>query len=280
MTRELSFVDHGRDLDQNRYVYAVVSRRARGLSVGINLNPDKVCNFDCPYCQVDRTTPGGSSEIDVPVLAEELDDLLGRVQEGTLWQHPLFATAAPGLRRLVDIAFAGDGEPTTPKEFPAAAQAVKDLRDRRGLDVPLRLITNATLLDRPRVKSGLLLFDELWCKLDAGTEGYFQKVDGTRFPFRKVLDNLLATARERPIVIQSMFLTWEGAGPVEAEVEAYAERLRDIVAGGGHIDLVQVYTVARRPADARVGALTDARLEEIAARVRAQGLRAEVYGAG
>jgi wyosine [tRNA(Phe)-imidazoG37] synthetase (radical SAM superfamily) len=279
MPRELSFVDHGRDLDHNRYVYAVVSRRARGLSVGVNLNPDKVCNFDCPYCQVDRTTPGGAAEIDVPMLGEELDHLLDRVQDGTLWEHPLFATAPPHLRQVVDIAFAGDGEPTTPREFPAAAQATKERRDRRGLGVPMRLITNATMLDRPRVKAALALFDELWCKLDAGTEGYFHRVDGTSFPFRKVLDNLLATARERPIVVQSMFLTWEGAGPDEAEIEAYVERLRDILAGGGRIDLVQVYTVARRPSDPRVGALHDLRLDEIATRVRAAGLRAEVYGA-
>jgi wyosine [tRNA(Phe)-imidazoG37] synthetase (radical SAM superfamily) len=280
MARALSFVDHGRDLDQNRYVYAVVSRRARGLSVGVNLNPDKVCNFDCPYCQVDRTTPGGSAAIDLPVLAAELGDLLGRAQDGTLWQHPLFATAVPGQRRLVDIAFAGDGEPTSPKEFPAASQAARELRDRLGLTVPLRLITNATLLDRPRVKTALAFFDELWCKLDAGTAGYFHRVDGTRFPFRKVLDNLLATSRERPIVVQSLFLTWEGRGPVEAEVEAYAARLREIVAGGGQIDRVQVYTVARKPADTRVGSLTEARLEEIAAHVRALGLCADVYGAG
>ena len=279
MARALSFADHARDLDRNRYVYAVASRRARGLSVGVNLNPDKVCNFDCPYCQVDRTIPGGSAEIEVEVLAEELRDLLGRAQAGTLWRHPLFTTVAPDLRRLADIAFAGDGEPTSPKEFPAAAQAAREVRDRLGLTVPLRLITNSTLLDRPRVKGALAAFDELWCKLDAGTESYFQKVDGTRFPFRKVFDNLLATARERPIVIQSLFLTWEGAGPDEGEIEAYAERLREIVAGGGRIDLVQVYTVARRPADPRVGSLTDVRLEAIAARVRALGLRAEVYGA-
>jgi wyosine [tRNA(Phe)-imidazoG37] synthetase (radical SAM superfamily) len=280
MARALSFADHGRDLDQNRYIYAVVSRRARGLSVGVNLNPDKVCNFDCPYCQVDRTTPGGSARINVPTLAAELDDLLARVQDESLWNHPLFATAAPGLRHLVDIAFAGDGEPTSPKEFGEAARVVRELRDRRGLLAPLRLITNATLLDRPRVKATLPFFDELWCKLDAGTEGYFHLVDGTKLPFRKVLDNLLETARARPIVVQSMFLTWEGAGPIASEVEAYTARLRDVVDGGGAIDLVQIYTVARKPADPRVGSLADARLEEIAFRVRALGLRAEVFGAG
>ena len=46
--RRLDFTDHRRDLGENRYVYAVVSRRAGGLSIGVNLNPDKVCNFDCP----------------------------------------------------------------------------------------------------------------------------------------------------------------------------------------------------------------------------------------
>jgi len=178
----------------------------------------------------------------------------------------------------VDVALAGDGEPTTPYEFPAAARAARKALHRSGLEVPLRLLTNATMLDRPRVRAALPLFDELWCKLDAGTESYFHRVDGTRLPFRKILDNLLGVARERPIVIQSMFPTLEGAGPQEAEIEAYAGRLREILDRGGRIDLVQVYTVARRPADARVGALTAERLERIAERVRAEGLRAEVYG--
>jgi wyosine [tRNA(Phe)-imidazoG37] synthetase (radical SAM superfamily) len=278
MARALSFTDHGRDLDQNRYIYAVVSRRARGLSIGVNLNPDKVCNFDCPYCQVDRTTPGGPSTVDVAALSAELDDLLGRVVAGTLWTHPLFATTPAELRRVVDIAFAGDGEPTTPREFPEAATAARAVRDRHGLEVPLRLLTNATRFDRPAVREALATFDELWCKLDAGTEAYFRVVDGTRFPFAKVLANLLAVARLRPIVIQSMFLALDGQGPDDPEIAAYAGRLRDIVKDGGRIDLVQVYTVARRPADPRVGSLPELRLEEIAERVRALGLRAEVYG--
>jgi wyosine [tRNA(Phe)-imidazoG37] synthetase (radical SAM superfamily) len=278
LPRRLDFQDHRRDLDRNVYVYAVVSRRARGLSVGVNLNPDKVCNFDCPYCQVDRTTPGGPSKIDVPALAAELDAVLDRVQAGTLWQTPPFDTAAEPLRRLADIAFAGDGEPTTPVEFPEAARAARTARDRHGLAIPLRLITNATMLDRERVRRALPDFDELWCKLDAGTEAYFRLVDGTRFPFAKVLDNLLSVAKERPIVVQSLFLAWDGRGPDDAEIEAYVGRLSHIVAEGGRIDDVQVYTVARRPADARVGALDLAALEQIAERVRAVGLRASIYG--
>jgi len=276
MARRLDFEDHRRDLAANRYVYAVVSRRARGLSIGVNLNPDKLCNFDCPYCQVDRTTPGASPRIDVGVLAGELGELLERVR-GDLWAEPPFDSVEPGLRRVADIAFAGDGEPTTPPEFPAAAAAARGARDRLAPGVPLRLLTNATLFHKPKVHAGLAAFDELWCKLDAGSERYFQLVDGTRLPFRRILDNLRLVARERPIVIQAMLLAIDGRGPDAAEIAAWVARLREILEGGGRIDHVQVYTVARKPADPRFGPLDRARLDEIAAAARAAGLQATVY---
>jgi wyosine [tRNA(Phe)-imidazoG37] synthetase (radical SAM superfamily) len=276
VARRLDFKDHSRELGANRYVYAVVSRRARGLSIGVNLNPDKACNFDCPYCQVDRTTPGGPSRIDVDALADELGDLLQRAAR-ELWAEAPFDSVASELRRVADVAFAGDGEPTTPPEFPRAASVVRELRDRLAPGVPLRLLTNATLFHKPKVHAALAEFDELWCKLDAGSEAYFQVVDGTRLPFQRILDNLLLVARERPIVIQAMFLALEGRGPDDAEVAAWASRLRGIVAGGGRIDHVQVYTIARAPADPRCGALEAARLEAIAASARAAGLDASVY---
>ena len=275
--RRLDFRDHRRKLDRNRFVYAVLSRRARGLSIGVNLNPDKACNFDCPYCQVDRTTPGQPARVEVAVLRDELEALLRRAG-GALWDEPPFDTTAPALRRLSDIAFAGDGEPTLAAEFPQAVRAAREARDALAPGVPLRLLTNAALFHAQAVRAALPEFDELWCKLDAGTEGYFQLVDGTRLPLSRVLDNLLQVARERPIVVQSLFLALDGSGPDEAEIEAWAGRLRAIVAEGGQVDHVQVYTVARRPADPRVGALPFARLRAIAGRARAAGVRAEVYG--
>lgn len=276
-TRTLDFKDHRRELDQNRYVYAVASRRARGLSIGVNLNTDKVCNFDCPYCQVDRTTPGGPSAIDVARLASELEALLDRVASGRIWEDKPFDTVAPELRRLADVAFSGDGEPTTPPEFPAASETVRAILDRRRVGIPLRLITNATMFDRPRVREALRLFDDLWCKLDAGSEPYFHLVDGTRLPFAKVLKNLSDVARERAIVIQSMFLRYAGAPPSPDEILAYVGRLRDIVKGGGAIELVQVYTVARQPADSRCEPLPREALDAIAEKVRELGLAAEVF---
>src|SRR3954463_6295710 len=62
-----------RDFLGNRFVYAALSARARGLSGGVNLNPDKQCNFDCPYCEVNRLVPGRDSTLDLDAMAVELE---------------------------------------------------------------------------------------------------------------------------------------------------------------------------------------------------------------
>src|SRR5437763_4384524 len=109
--------DHRRTFQDNVYVYAVVSRRSKGVSIGVNLNPDKVCNFDCVYCQVDRKTPAIIRDVDVPRLVDELKDMLGLVRSGDLFKVERFHSTPPELRRLNDIAFSGDGEPTTCTQF-------------------------------------------------------------------------------------------------------------------------------------------------------------------
>ncbi len=273
--RRLDFADHRRDLGENQYIYAVVSRRAGGLSIGVNLNPDKVCNFDCPYCQVDRTTPGGSARIDLVRLESELRHLLTLVASGQLWDTAPFDTAAAEHRAVVDIAFAGDGEPTSPPEFPAAAALVRALRDELAPTVPLRLLTNATLVHRSAVRAALASFDDLWCKLDAGTDAWFHRVDGTRFPFNRVLRNLRELAAERPIVIQAMFCSLGEDRPGAEEIAAWVGRLRHI-GRHGTISEVQVYTVARKPASSSVGALSAQELDSIATTARAAGLNARV----
>src|ERR1700737_2989352 len=99
--------DHRRPFVDNLYVYAVVSRRSKGVSIGLNLNPDKICNFDCVYCQVDRKTPGLAADVDVPRLLAELENMLDLVQSGELFEMDRFRATPPALRRLNDIAFSG-----------------------------------------------------------------------------------------------------------------------------------------------------------------------------
>jgi len=264
--------DHSRSLNQNRYVYAVLSRRSGGVSIGINLNPDKVCNFDCVYCQVDRRTPGGDRRVDLNVLDGELRNILRKAKHGSLFTEPPFFGVEKPLQKVTDIAFSGDGEPTTYPKFREAVELAIRAKHDAGLgDLKIVLITNSAMLHRAKVKEVLSILDrnngEIWAKLDAGTAEYYRLVDVTKIPFERILRNLTDTARLRPIVIQSLFMRLHGEGPDEGEIKAYCERLGEIAAKGGKIKLVQLHTVARRPAELYVSALSDEEVDAIAARV-------------
>ncbi len=65
-----------------------------------------------------------------------------------------------------------------------------------------------------------------------------------------------------------MFVRLDGQEPSAEEIAAYVKRLKDIVGGGGKIKLVQVYTVARRPAEPERLPLTDDQLHAIAQAIR------------
>lgn len=274
---------HERRFEANRFVYPVLSRRSKGISLGVNLNPDKICNFDCIYCQVNRTTPGESKFVATEQLLHELRDLLQLTASGELFQTSKFQSTPPALRRLNDLAFSGDGEPTTYTNFDELIDACASLKRELGLhDVKMVLITNASMFHRPHVQRGLEILDqnqgEIWAKLDAGTADYFKLVDRTTIPFQRVLDNIQQAARVRPLVIQSLFMRVNDEPPTPAELAAYCDRLNEITAGGGAIKLVQIYTVARRPAESFVHSLEDAEVDAIRELVLARtGLSAESY---
>jgi wyosine [tRNA(Phe)-imidazoG37] synthetase (radical SAM superfamily) len=278
-----AFARHPRDWRGNLYVYPVISRRSRGLSIGINLNPDTACNFDCIYCQVDRTTPVRVRDVNVDVLGVELEHMLALATRGTIFDEPQFGAVPPALRRVNDIAFSGDGEPTTCPEFAEAVQLAADHKRAYGLDdVRIVLITDACYLTRPEVMRGLAIMDqnagEIWAKLDAGTQAYYELVNRPNYPLSHVIENIISAARVRPVRIQSLFMKIAGEAPSADEIAAFVGRLKEIIDAGGAVKEVQVYTVARPPAEQYVTPLPDATLEAIAERVRAEaGLVATAY---
>lgn len=278
------FTQHPRSWQTNRYVYPVISRRSKGLSIGVNLNPDKVCNFDCVYCSVDRTTPATIRDVDLNVLRKELDHMLELATSGELFATAPFDETPAQLRRINDVAFSGDGEPTSfPGFVDACAISVDLLRGKyHRPDVKIVVITNATLFHQPRVRGALVFLDsfngEVWAKLDAGTEAYYRRIERTSIPLQRVLDNIYWAARVRPIVIQSLFLRLDGEGPSAEEIAAYAAHLKHFVASGCQIKLVQVYTVARGTAVAACTPLPAADLDAISEQVRrGTGLAVETY---
>jgi wyosine [tRNA(Phe)-imidazoG37] synthetase (radical SAM superfamily) len=277
---------HSRRFEEFKYVYPVLSRRSHGISIGLNVNPDKACNFDCIYCQVDRTTESAVKKFDLTVAEQELREMLKMVRSGEIAQHPPFSSVPRELLRLNDIALSGDAEPTTLPNFSETIQMIARVKPA---DAKIVLITDAGGLDRPDVKRGLEIMDanngEVWAKLDAGTEDYFKLINRTKIPFARILKNISEAAKVHPIVIQSLFLKIHDVGPSTDEITAFCQRLREI----GNIKLVQVYTVARKampvvdgiPAWQFVSALSNAEVDAITERVQKEAsVNAESFYGG
>jgi wyosine [tRNA(Phe)-imidazoG37] synthetase (radical SAM superfamily) len=271
-----------RNFFDNRFVYTVVSPRARGLSIGINMNPDRRCDYDCLYCEVDRKLPAAERVLDVAVMAEELDKTLFLVRTGRIREHAVYRGLSDELLQLRHVALSGDGEPTLCPNFAEAVQVVVHVRARSPHSFfKLALITNGTGLDLPPVQDSLKYFthdDEIWVKLDAGTQDYMNQVNRGEAHLEKVMENILLVARQRPVVVQSLFPSVLGEEPSAQEIEEYILRLGELKDGGARISLVQIYSATRPTAHPDCGHLPLKALSHISQRIKAQtGLRAEVF---
>jgi wyosine [tRNA(Phe)-imidazoG37] synthetase (radical SAM superfamily) len=199
-----------------------------------------------------------------------------------LRELPAFRTVPPGLLQLRHVTLSGDGEPTLASNFREIVEASVHLRAlRRFPFFKLVLITNASGLDQPQVQQGLKLLtkdDEVWAKLDGGTTAYLQKVNHPVVVIEKLLHNILTLARQRPVVIQSLFFALNGDVPSEEEIQQYALRLKELKEGGAQIPLVQIYSATRPHFNSRCSHLSLQMLSHIAKTVRlVSGLEAEVF---
>jgi wyosine [tRNA(Phe)-imidazoG37] synthetase (radical SAM superfamily) len=277
------YKSHPRTWRENRYVYPVISRRSRGLSIGINLTPTRVCNFNCVYCQVDRSQPPAATHVDLDRLREELQTLVRSAQSGDLFETPPFDKVKDDARQIRDLAFSGDGEPTLSPLFGSAVKIAADIRREFHLDdTRLVLITNASCLDRADVRSAVKMLHEnngiIWAKLDAGTESLFQRIARAHISLRRIVENLKEVSCEYPVEIQSLWMNIDHQPPGRHDIEAFAQRLNEITQAGGQIQRVQIYTIARPPAEESVSPLEHDQLTALAGLVESKtNLPVEVF---
>lgn len=275
---------HPREFEGFVYAYPVISRRSGGVSIGVNLNLDKACNFDCPYCQVDRTVEKPRQAIALPAIRSELERMLQACDATGVCRLEKFAALPDAAKRLRDIAISGDGEPTMVPEFPAVCALLAELQaSRPDLDFKLVLITNSTLLDRKGVQEGIdsLLSrrGEVWAKLDAGTEDWYQRINISKLGLDRIEANLIGLGERHPFKIQSLFCALDGEAPPAPEIDAYLQRLRRIRASGAGILEVQLHTLARKPAQAACTPVPADFLRALESRIVAEtGVPARVYG--
>lgn len=271
---------HDRDLVGLTYVYPVLSRRAGGVSIGINLNPNNACNWHCVYCQVPDLVRGKAPRIDLALLEHELSGFLADLIHGD-WM----ARFVPeGARVIRDLAFSGNGEPTSAEAFADAVALVLGIRDAFGLaaeSVPVRLITNGSLMAQARVQEGVRRLGEgggeVWFKVHAGTAAGIERINGVTLDPDTVARNLARCAELCPTWVQTCMFSWDGEAPTEADIDAYLGVLER--AGIERLAGVLLYGVARpsrQPEAARISRLSAAELESIAARIRQKGLTVRV----
>lgn len=277
--RRLLTTDHDRGFAGLRYVYPVLSRRSGGVSVGVNLNPNRACNWRCVYCQVPGLVRGKAPPIDLARLRDELERLLQQAVSGDLLQR-----WAPGAR-LTDVALAGDGEPTTSAQLGQAVAVVDQARRAVGVgpEVKTILITNGSLVDHPPVAAaiGALagLSGEVWFKLDSATREGLRALNSTASPVRDHLARLRRCAALAPTWIQTCVFARDGAPPEERERQAWLEALAGLVEDATPLRGVLLYGLARpsrQPEAERLSPLPEDWLEALAAEVRALGLEVRV----
>lgn len=271
-----------REFLNQRYVYWVISQRAGGMSIGVNMNPNQLCNFDCLYCEVDRSRKHRSSgHVNLEIMFEELQKTLRLVHTGALRELGCH-DVPPDLLELKEVALSGDGEPTLCPNFSGVVEVIANLRELEIFPhFKLVLITNGSGLHTPEVRSGLARMerhDEVWAKLDAGTQEYMDLVNQPEVGLEFILNNILQLAKRRPVIIQSLFAEINGTPPPDKEIEEYAQRLLELKQAGANIPLVQIYSAHRPAVREDVAHLPLRTLSAIAKRVReVTGLRTEVF---
>jgi wyosine [tRNA(Phe)-imidazoG37] synthetase (radical SAM superfamily) len=274
--------DHDRSSAGLVYVYAVLSRRSGGISLGINLSPNNACNWRCVYCQVPGLVLEKPPPIDLALLERELFGLLEGIVRGD-W----IARAAPGeARRLADVAFSGNGEPTASPQFADAVELAGRALAEFGLagEVPIVLITNGSLLARPDVQRGLERLAELggrvWFKLDSATEAGQRRLGSSALGPARTLKHLELAARRAPTWIQTMALDWNGPTLSGGEEQAYLDLLGEAVRRGLGVRGVLLYGLARpshQPEAPELRPLPPQELERLAGRIRELGLECSVF---
>lgn len=259
------FADHSRKMAGWTVVYPVVSRRASGVSLGINLNPNGACNYKCAYCQVPRhQLDRRVSDPDPRRVLDELDRLREWVVSGAMFKNQRFDQTPEKLRVLRDISISGDGEPSLYARLDELGPEVMSRAQEWGCS--FQMITNGVGLSRERDFQWLEQLrpgrDRLWLKADAWNDADMRDIYGLSSSYaehRRMLEDRLS--RFRCWLQICVFcragqrLSREDPSRMGQVVEGWRTKFE-------LLERVQVYTLARQTWVEGVGALSDSEMRD------------------
>ena len=278
----LTISNHSRDSAGLTYIYPVLSRRAGGLSVGINLNTNNACNWRCIYCQVPNLSRGNAPSIVLDKLRQELHAFLDEVMHGDFFTRHKVPEDNQVIR---DIAISGNGEPTTAREFPDVIDLIGQVTHELGIagQIKMVLLTNGSIVNRIPVQNGLLrmakLNGEIWFKLDSATHAGMKKINTVSKSIAGVRQNLITAAGLCPTWLQTCVFNLDGTPPSNEERAAYVHFISDMLDEGISLRGVLLYGLARpslQPESSRLSALSLEWLERYADQIRKTGIEVVV----
>jgi len=274
--------NHNRDIVGLKYIYPVLSRRAGGLSIGINFNTNNACNWRCIYCQVPDLTVGAAPEIDFQLLEDELRFFLAIVLHGDFYQR---FQVPEHQQAIKDIAISGNGEPTSVKAFAEAVELIGRVATEFGIFPTSNyvLITNGSLVHQPKVQAGLKVLKayggEVWFKFDSATDEGLALINNARQSCQSHLKNLLLASQCCPTKLQICLLDYDGNGLSEKEKLAFLTLLTRLKTESVNLQQVMLYTIARpslQPEASRLAPLSVDVLNEFAEDIRRLGFAVSV----
>lgn len=274
--------NHSRDIVGLKYIYPVLSRRAGGLSIGVNFNTNNACNWRCIYCQVPDLKVGSAPKMDFQLLEDELRFFLAIVLHGDFYQQ---FQVEENQRVIKDIAISGNGEPTSLKAFAKAVEIIGRVATEFGVfpNSHYVLITNGSLIHQPKVQAGLKVLKayngEVWFKLDSATDEGQTLINNARQSHQSHVENLLLAARNCPTKLQICLFDDDGNGLLEKEKLAFLKLLTTIKAANVSVQQVMLYTIARpslQPEASRLAPLPIEVLNEFANDIRLLGFDVSV----
>ncbi|MCM1532321.1 MAG: radical SAM protein [Bacteroides sp.] len=254
-----------------------IHSRRLGLSLGVNLLPtqNKVCNYDCVYCECGWNTVDAAEPEQLPAVREVQSAL----------KQALTELKAKGMRPD-SVTFSGNGEPTLHPAFGEIVAVVNDCVESFYPENPpvLTVISNATQIGRPEVAEALALCGKVLLKLDAGTPEMYARINRLRQGFRlgtyrqeespEAYYGCLLRNLERfpyPFTVQTLLFRGENEGETidntsGAEWDAYVERLSLIRPQG-----VMLYGLDRETPAKKLQKLSAEELEAKAEELRRRG---------
>jgi len=224
-----------------KHLFGPVPSRRFGRSLGIDLTPHKTCSFDCIFCQLGRTTRKTVTRkeyVSTSEVIEELDDWLKT--NGTADY----------------ITLSGSGEPTLHSRFGEVLEFIRSVTT-----IPAVLLTNASMLHLPEVRSAAASANVVKASLSAWNQFSFEHINRPQksLTLKNVIEGLWSFRNNfKGELWLEVFLVW-GTNTVSADISKIVDLVKVISP-----DRVQLNTAVRPPSEEYAFAASKKDMEKLA----------------